>query len=184
MSHATYPNPPRPRSADEPMAFTDAELARGAIITGVAFVLASPIVMIALTLATTHYPQSVGIWIYVILVATVVGIAPATLITVIACTPVARAIGRALRRERRRWPHLLAFAGLGAAASVVAAIVVGLAMWAASAGSHGPAPLTFTLPFGLLLAPVAAGSAAFGWWRASRRALTRDEHPHPSGDMA
>jgi hypothetical protein len=163
-----------PRTAAEPMAFTDAELVRGAIIAGLTFVLAAPIAMILLTVATTHYPRSLGISVFVILVATLVGGVPATLITVIAATPIARAVARGLRRERRPWPHLLTFGGLGAAASVVVSTIVGLLMWAANGGNTGPNPLTFIVPFGLLLAPVAAGSSAWGWWRASRRALARD----------
>jgi hypothetical protein len=164
------------------MAFTDAELVRGAITAGVTFLLVTPLVMIVLTLATTHYPQSLGIAVYVILVATLVGVVPATLLTVIAATPVARAVARALRRERRRWPHLLAFAGLGAVASVAASTVAGLLMWAATAEPSGPIPLEFTLPFGLLLAPIAAASSAWGWWRTSRRALARDAAIEAQGE--
>lgn len=174
-------NPTSPRSATEPMAFTDAELVRGAVISGITFVLFAPLIMILLTVVTTHYPPSLGISVYVILVASLVGVVPATLITIIAATPVARAIGRALRRERRRWPHLLAFGGLGAVASVVVSTIVGLLMWSATGGNAGPNPLTFMVPFGLLLAPVAAGSAAWGWWRASRRALARDTVPEGEG---
>jgi hypothetical protein len=164
------------------MAFTDAELVRGAISTGVTFVLLAPVLMIVLTLATTHDPQSLGIAIYVILVATFVGVIPFTLLTVVVATPVARAIGRALRRERRRWPHLLAFAGLGAVTSVLVSTVAGLLMWTATAEQGGPIPLEFTLPFGLLLAPIAAASSAWGWWRTSRRALARDAAIEAQGE--
>ncbi|MDQ2697562.1 MAG: hypothetical protein M3Y46_02080 [Actinomycetota bacterium] len=163
-----------PRTAAEPMTFTDAELVRGAVTAGLTFVLVAPLTMIVLTVATTRYPQSLGISVYVMLIVTLVGVAPSTLLTVVVATPIARAVGRALRRERRRWPHLLAFAGLGAVASVLASTIVGLLIWAASAGNTGPNPLTFTVPFGLLLAPLAAGSSAWGWWRASRRALAHD----------
>jgi cation transport ATPase len=184
MSHAQDPNARHPRSDAEPMAFTDGELARGAITAGVTFVLVVPAATTLLVLLTTP-PQSLGISIYVVLIATLIGVAPATVLFVIAGAPLARAIGRALRRERRSWPHLLAFASLGAVASVLASLVVGLFMWAANAASTGPSPLSFTLPLGLLLAPIAAGSSAFGWWRASRRALTGDaarEVPDRRGD--
>lgn len=170
-----------PRSANEPMAFTDAELLRGAFIAGLTFVLAAPLVAIVVTIASPHDPQTLGIAISVILIATLTALVPITVLTLIVMTPIARAIGRRLRREPRRWPHLLAFGGLGVVASAAASAVVGLLMWAATSGSTGANPLSVIAPIGLLLAPIAGGSAAWGWWRASRRALARDRVREAAG---
>lgn len=89
-----------PRSANEPMAFTDAELLRGAFIAGLTFVLAAPLVAIVVTIASPHDPQTLGIAISVILIATLTALVPITVLTLIVMTPIARAIGRRLRRNR------------------------------------------------------------------------------------
>jgi len=78
--------------------------------------------------------------------------------------PLAWLLGLTLRRVRAIWPHLLAFAVLGAAVGGTTAWVATTVMSGTSAG------LGLTVP----AAVVTAGSVVFGWWRASRRALADD----------
>lgn len=173
MSHASYPETAHPRTAEEPMAFTDGELVRGLITTGITFVVAVPLVFGSIVMATS----SANEWmlsLYIVAVASFVFIAPVTLVLLVLATPLARRIGHALRRERRRWPHLLAFAALGAVLCIVGSVLVGFTMWATNSGLASPNPIPVTATVGAMAAPLAAGSAAFGWWRTSRRALAAD----------
>lgn len=165
---------PSPRTAEAPMAFTTSELVGGVITAAVAFNIAAPVLTIAV--AAIADPRYVGFAAYVVLFAWFLVVAPSTLVMCLAFTPLARVIGRAMRAEARRWPHLLVYAGLGATASVAASILAGLVIGALSGGGARTIGdgIAFLFPWGGILAPIAAGSAAVGWYRAWRRAIAAD----------
>jgi hypothetical protein len=162
---------PNPRTPEAPMAFTSWELVRGLLIAGVSFDLAVP--ALALVVMWVSAPGQLWFTVYVLVVG-MLAIVPSTLLTVVSLTPVVRAIGRRLRGETRRWPHLLSYAVLGAGASIAASLVVGLAIGVTSGTGQPLAAAGFTVPVGVALAPVAAGAAALGWHLTVRYALAED----------
>ncbi|MFT4285336.1 MAG: hypothetical protein QM598_10940 [Protaetiibacter sp.] len=164
---------PNPRTPDAPMAFTSTELTGGVIAAGVSFTLAAP--ALVLLVAAILDVRSFGFALMIVIYGSLLVLIPATVVMCFAFAPIARLAGRALRRETRRWPHLLVYAALGAAASIVAGVAVGAIFGALSVdGARVLEGIAFVGPWGGMLAPVAAGSAAFGWFRAARRALAAD----------
>lgn len=164
---------PNPRTPDAPMAFTSTELVHGAVAAGATFLVAAPVLTIAAM--TILSPGTFAFAIMVVAFGTLLVLAPATVVMCIAFTPIARRIGRGLRGEPRRWPHLVAYGALGALASAVASVAVGAILGAfAVDGVRVLEGIAFVTPWGGMLAPVAGGSAALGWFLAARRALALD----------
>lgn len=176
---ASAPTASSPRTAEMPMAFRYDELFSGAMIAAFTFAAVAPVVGILWLFGWTLISGgridgqlfAVFFW---YLPAVLVMLVP-SLIAAVAELPIAWLLGRALRRERRRRMHLLAFAALGAVSTVLWAVVFGLAV--TSAWSH-PGDLDYiigiVLPLGVTAAPAGAGAAAFGWHRAMRQALADD----------
>lgn len=142
------------------MAFTSWEMMRGLLIAGVSFNLAVP--ALALTVMGLFAPGQLWFTAYVLAIA-MLALVPSTLLALLALTPAVRAIGRRLRSETRRWPHVLSYAALAAGASIAASLFVGLAIGATSGTGQPLAAIGFTVPAGIVLAPLASGAAALGW---------------------
>ena len=126
------------RSAEEPMAFDSGEFWRGAILALIFFLLLAPWALIAQgaieTIAHGGAPDSPWSSIPILLFYVPAFAAPWALGALfVVGAPMAFALGRALRREARRGPHLIAFGALGAV--VGAATTILWQLW-----SRMPAP--------------------------------------------
>ncbi len=154
------------------MAFTRWELARGVIAACLAFGLSAPVVAVIALIAFDSGYALFGL--YLIAVGWLIGIVPATTLAGFAFAPLARLVGRRLRGEPRRWPHILSYASLGAVASITMSALIGLLIGATSWSGDPLQGIAFALPVGALAAPLAAASAAYGWHFTARRALADD----------
>ena len=163
---------PGPRTAEEPMAFTRGELARGVMAACVAFGLATPVVAIIVLLAFDSTYATFSL--YLVATGWLIGIVPTTTLAGFAFAPLARLVGRRLTREKRRWPHVLSHAALGAAAAVVMGALVGLLIGATSWRGDALQGATLGFSAGALACPLAAAAAAYGWWFTARRAFADD----------
>lgn len=174
---------PNPRTPDAPMAFTSTELIHGVVATGATFLVAAPVLtIVGMTILS---PGTFVFAIMVVVYGTLLVLVPATVVMCVALTPIARRIGRGLRGEARRWPHLVAYGALGALASGVASVAVGAILGAFPVdGVRVLEGIAFVTPWGGMLAPVAAGSAALGWYLAARRALASDRRAAAAAQLA
>ena len=159
------------RTPDEPMAFTPAELWRGARNAWCIFMmlmLGGLVLMIVVSM-----PFSGGAALSaLILVAFAVGYAGVIgggigLIVMLAGAPLAGMLGRALRREPRVRAHLMAYGALGL-------LLGGLTVCGALMIGAVPANAFAANPLVLIIACSAAVSVPLGWWSSARRALRED----------
>ena len=162
-----------PRSAKTPMAFTSWEMVRGLLVAGLSFTIAVPTLAVLASFA--YAPGQLWFTLYVLFVG-MLAVVPSTVLALISLTPAVRAIGRRLSSETRHWPHVLSYTALAVGASIVASLFVGLAIGLTTGTGDPVAPLAFTVPVGIVLAPLAAGAAAFGWYSTMRHALADDRN--------
>lgn len=147
---------PSPRTDAEPMRFTRWEFARGAIAAWGWFLVLHQLLLL--------FPLvGYGVW---GLYATV----PWSLGALLLGSPVAFALGWAMRRQTRVSWHLSAFAALGL---VIGAAATTLALWLPAWGLPDAGFREMTLP-AVLVAASASPAVALGWWFTARRALAAD----------
>lgn len=167
---APLPAPLSPRTVDEPMAFTAEELVGGVLRGAGIFAVAAPVLTIAAVFI--FFPESAPSSAAVVVMVWFVVVLPAALVAALVFTPVARAVGWRLRRERRRWPHLLSYGALGACAAVVAGAAAGLVIGGLAGAPF--AAIASTTSIAAIYAPVAAVSTSLGWYLRMRSALRAD----------
>lgn len=145
-----------PRTTAEPMAFTRAEFVRGAIAAWVLFLLLHQFVLL---FRVSYFGFLALYWTF-----------PWSVAMLLLGSPVAYALGRALRRQARVVWHFLAFTVLGL---VVGAAGTAGAIWipvwnvdAQRLGDDGS--------LAVLVAVSAAPAVALGWWFTAGRALALD----------
>lgn len=158
-----------PRTAEEPMAFTRAELGRGAFLAWCTFMilLLGFFVVVAIAAATGRLlsgdPFNVLSELYismaVIAYAGLVG-GSVGFVAMLAGTPLAWLIGRALRRVRHIGIHLLSFTAFGALAGLGVAGIFSVV----NLGALHLAPVLWLLPI------MTAIAVPTGWWLTVRRA--------------
>ncbi|MGF2947974.1 hypothetical protein [Microbacterium alcoholitolerans] len=154
------------RTPEHPMAFTSVEFWLGAWTAWGLFLAFLPALIIISSLPELFTP-SAGFIVVAIIYGLVIG-GFVSLVAMLVFSPLAWLLGYCLRRTADRWIHVLAFTTLGAAVGFVT-----FAAWTLLAYAQ--------ITDALISWPnwsYAAGSAvavALGWWRASRRALERDD---------
>ncbi|MBO9626748.1 MAG: hypothetical protein J7484_10275 [Microbacterium sp.] len=162
---------PSPRTAAEPMAFTNDELMRGGLWAWAYFLLLLVLGMGVLSGLTAIDSSSadpgtaVTSFLLFAVVALIIG-APVSLILMPVGVMLAKPLGHLLRRTRRMSVHVVVYAALGAA--------VGFGYIAIFRGDRLWAPLAIW--DGIILVPAIAVAVAvpLGWWHTARRALDED----------
>lgn len=160
------------RTANEPMAFTPAELWRGARNTWCVFMALMVSGLILMMVISTALVGN-GALSLPILIAFTVGYASVigggvSLIVMIAGAPVAGLIGKSLRREPRVRVHLLVYSLLGLSIGALTVIVSALLL------DTGRIQDLLRNPLILIVACSATLAIPLGWWASARRALRED----------
>ncbi|GAA5151655.1 hypothetical protein GCM10025768_18300 [Microbacterium pseudoresistens] len=167
------------RTPEEPMAFTRHELWRGGRRTWFVFLieltllLSVPSIVSAVLLPADQY-QSRGSSVGMIPVFLMYGLfigAPVSLLAMFAGTPLAGAVGRAMRRIRSLLPHALAQAAVGAFMGAL----VGLIFAAVINGNAMPEQFWSSASWLMLWgAGLTIVAAVIGWWWTVHLALRDD----------
>ena len=167
-----------PRTPKRPMAFTAAELSRGAVWAWLSFLILLTSLFVVPTLislvASLWSPASLdglpptggamlGGLQYLIIVL-VIGGTISGLVTLVAA-PLAGAIGRRLAGTRPAWIHASAYLLLGAVVGGAVGLGIGALVTRES---------PYTLVFAGLGAGLTAPAAVAGWWITMRKALRDD----------
>lgn len=160
------------RTAERPMAFTRAELWRGARNTWYVFMVLMNLGLVLMMVFAALFFGN-GIFELPILLAFTLGYAIVfgggiSLIVMIAGAPIAGLVGKALQRESRILVHLLVYAALGLLIAVLAVIAVALLFGATAIQYLGQNPII------LIVAGSATAAVPLGWWMTTRRALRED----------
>ncbi|MBS1672601.1 MAG: hypothetical protein JSS74_01380 [Actinobacteria bacterium] len=178
-----------PRTPERPMAFTNAELRRGALWTWLTFVilLALLFVMLALRTALIAAPvqgsltgidaeasrASVGaaLWgaILTVIVVTMIGGTVSGLMTLMV-RPLAGRLGTRMAGVRPFWKHLLAHGLLGAVAGAVTGAALTALLFSSALATALP-----TILFVALIASALTGVAAATGWAITARHALRDD---------
>lgn len=161
-----------PRTASEPMAFTDEELLRGACSAWVIFM---ALLLIGTTASITpgivaegwspSLLTGIGFVLLLDLYVLVIGGILSAIVMALGLV-IAKPLGLLLRRVRPLWAHLLAYTALGFAIAIgYVAIIRSLGMLSASSTLD----LLFLIPaFAVVIA------VPLGWWRTAHLSLRED----------
>lgn len=160
------------RTPSEPMAFTPAELWRGARNTWCVFMVLLISGLILMLVMSTVFVGH-GVLSLPILIAFAIGYAAVigggvSLIVMLAGVPIAGLIGKGLQREPRVRVHLLAYSLLGLSLGVLTVVVAALLV------GTGRIQDLIGNPLILIIAGSATVAVPLGWWRSARRALLED----------
>ncbi|MFT4135192.1 hypothetical protein [Microbacterium sp.] len=152
-------------TAGKPMAATWADVVHGGSVSWLTFVtLVEALLLGSFIVAAIMDPDTSLLNLAMIPVSLIIGIAlggGVAVVAMVVAMPFAWLIARALAHERRIRVHVMAYAALGVVAGLA---VVGVNALVFDASSSWETPLPF------LATALAAVSAVFGWWRASRTA--------------
>ncbi len=172
----SVPGVSSPRTAEEPMAFTNDELLRGGLWAWAYFLLLLVLGMgvlsglMAIDTGTADPGSVVISFLLFAVVALMIG-APVSLILLPVGVMLAKPLGHLLRRTRRVSVHVVVYAALGTA--------VGFGYVAIFRAGNLWAPLMIW--DGVILVPAIAVAVAvpLGWWHTARRARDEDSGRRP-----